>query len=180
MNLEIERRFLVRSEEWRNAVIDRRRLRDGLIVASVDSKVRVRIADCEATLTVKGPRTGCTRVEYEYPIPLVDAEELLNACCGGRVVEKNRYRVLHDGDLWDIDVYVGGLAGIQLAEIELAAEEQPFSRPSWLGVEVTGDPRFSKQVMMQRFLEGGTRACGEGVPAGQRGFVAHAPWTVAP
>lgn len=146
--IEIERKFLVRDDAWRSQVVGTRDLRDGLLSAEAGNKVRVRTDGRAAWLTVKGPRAGLARPEYEYPIPLADAEAMLDRLCGSVVLEKRRHVVHHQRHVWEVDVYAGVLAGIVHAEIELAAEDEDFERPAWLGAEITGDPAHSKRAML--------------------------------
>jgi CYTH domain-containing protein len=103
--------------------------------------VRVRIADSQAFLTIKGPNEGIRRQEFEYPIPLADADALL-ALCEGPLIEKHRHRVVHGGLLWEIDEFHGANAGLVVAEVELPSVEHPFEAPPWLGREVSHDPRY--------------------------------------
>ena len=139
MATEIERKFLVRGNEWRQG----RPLRVSQSYLSRDKKrtVRVRIAENRAYLTIKGPNRGASRAEYEYEIPRHDAEELM-ALCDGPPLEKNRYTVTHAGVRWEIDEFLGANAGLVVAEIELANEEQAFQRPRWVSTEVTYEPRY--------------------------------------
>jgi adenylate cyclase len=104
----------------------------------------VRIAEDRAWLMVKGPRSGLCRGEFEYEIPYAEAEEMLQTLCGGPVIEKTRYLVPHDGLIWEVDVYEGPLQGLILAEVELKHAAQVFTRPEWVGREVTGDSRYKK------------------------------------
>ena len=152
MPIEIERRFLVQTEEWRAKCVSSVRLRDGLIVASDGRKVRVRIANDQATLTIKGARVGPGREEFEYPIPIEDGERLLDHHCGGRVLVKTRHVVSEAGCLFEVDVYEGILEGVIIAEIELSDPDQPFPRPAWLGEEVTGKAEYRKINMLQQRL----------------------------
>ncbi|MBE3639579.1 CYTH domain-containing protein [Mangrovicoccus algicola] len=138
MATEIERKFLVTGDGWKPAVLRSVALRDGLISEAGGRKVRVRFYDGQATLTVKGPRSGLSRDEFEYPIPAADARRMLERHCAGRILEKTRHHLRHEGRDWTVDVYGGLLAGIVFAEIELEAEEAGFARPPWLGREVTG------------------------------------------
>jgi adenylate cyclase len=105
----IERKFLVIGDAWRNAVTGSQRLRDGMVARFGDGKVRVRIADDQAWLTVKGPRTGLRRSEFEYEIACSEAEEMLHTLCDEPVLEKTRYLIPHHGFPWEIDVYAGAL-----------------------------------------------------------------------
>jgi len=144
MALEIERKFLVISDDWRAAAVGCQRLRDGLLARFGDGKVRVRVTDDRAWITVKGPRTGLSRAEFEYEIAHAEAEEMLQAFCDGPLIEKTRYFVPDDGLMWEVDVHEGVLQGLILAEIELEREDQTFRLPGWVGREVTGDPHYRK------------------------------------
>ena len=139
MATEIERKFLVRGTDWRNGTGVR--FSQGYLNRDKDRTVRVRIAGGKAFLTIKGVTQGATRAEFEYPIPMEDAEQLLKLS-DGPIIEKDRYRIVHDGALWEVDEFWGDNAGLVLAEIELKSEDQPFSRPTWLGEEVTQDRRY--------------------------------------
>ena len=139
MATEIERKFLVRGTDWRSG--DPVRFSQGYLNRDKHRTVRVRIAGGKAFLTIKSVTQGATRAEFEYPIPLQDAEQLLKLS-DGPIIEKDRYRIVHDGALWEVDEFRGDNAGLVLAEIELKSEDQPFSRPTWLGEEVTQDRRY--------------------------------------
>ncbi|GGC77311.1 CYTH domain-containing protein [Chelatococcus reniformis] len=149
MATEIERKFLLANDEWRALQADRLGIRDGLIAVENGRKVRVRITDHHATIAVKGARDGLRRAEFEYGIPLADANELLANHCHGRVVEKTRYFVSYAGFAWEVDEYGGQLAGIVIAELELPTSETEFPRPPWLGVEVTHDERYRKSNLFR-------------------------------
>ncbi|NHC08382.1 CYTH domain-containing protein [Azonexus fungiphilus] len=103
---------------------------------------RVRIRGEQAFVTLKGPSVGIGRDEYEYPIPLADAEEILGRYCRGRIVCKTRHLLEHAGMTWEIDIFAGRHAGLVVAEIELPDSEHSFAAPPWLGPEVTDDKRF--------------------------------------
>lgn len=151
MGVEIERKFLVINEDWKRQVTETVRLRDGLVALAGGRKVRVRIAGETATLTVKGRRRGLGRSEFEYAIPLTDAEQMLAEFCGrpGQLIEKTRH-IIPSGNLkWEVDVFHGLLCGITTAEIELPSADTSFARPDWLGVEVTGNFRFSTRRMVR-------------------------------
>jgi CYTH domain-containing protein len=149
MHFEIERKFLVVHDGWRAMATGNRRLCDGLVGPHGSSKVRVRMDGERAWLTIKGPRAGLTRAEFEYEIPLGDADALLRHVCEEAPIEKIRHRIPFAGLTWEVDVYQGDLAGVVLAEIELEREDQPFPKPDWVGVEVSGDPRFAKRAMLR-------------------------------
>ncbi|WP_043342654.1 CYTH domain-containing protein [Belnapia moabensis] len=154
MAYEIERKFLVESDEWKAMAISRRRLRDGLVARFGSGKVRVRLDEDRGLLTVKGPRTGLRRAEYEYEIPAAEAEEMLGTICDGPIVEKTRFRVPHAGLIWEVDVHEGILAGLVLAEVEFDHESQEIALPDWTGREVTGDPAYRKAALVKRAAAG--------------------------
>ena len=139
MGTEIERKFLVCGTEWRNG--PSARYCQGYLNRDKDRTVRVRIASGEAFLTIKSVTQGATRAEFEYPIPVEDARQLLKLC-DGPIIEKDRYLITHEGSQWEVDEFHGENAGLVMAEIELKSEDQPFARPAWLGEEVTHDRRY--------------------------------------
>ena len=140
MALEIERKFLVLGTPWKT-LPQGALMRQGYLLASPDKVVRVRIeGDC-AMLTIKGKTVGLVRGEWEYPIPVADAAELLALCEQG-LIEKYRYRIPFDKMLWELDVFIGDNAGLVVAEIELESEAQQFGKPEWVGEEVTQDVRY--------------------------------------
>lgn len=141
MATEIERKFLVVGETWRG-LAPGTVYRQGYLSTVKERTVRVRVAGERGFLTVKGISVGATRREYEYAIPLNDAEEMLDTLCQRPLVEKIRYRIPTDGFVWEVDAFGGVNAGLIVAEIELATEDQVFPRPVWIGREVTGDPRY--------------------------------------
>ncbi|MNR92593.1 CYTH domain protein [compost metagenome] len=141
MSVEIERKFLVVGEDWKKlgqAVA----IRQGYLSSQRDRVVRVRIEDQSATLTIKGRMVGITRGEWEYPIPLEDADELLNGLCERPLIEKTRTRILYEGNVWEVDEFFGENQGLVVAEIELQSETQAYAKPAWIGVEVTDDARY--------------------------------------
>ncbi len=139
MALEVERKFLVTGDQWRRAegVV----LRQGYLCTRPESTVRVRVEGGKATLAVKGINRGAARTEFEYEIPPEDAGELLRLC-EQPLVEKVRRRVEHDGLVWEVDEFLGDNRGLVVAEVELDREDRPLTKPSWVGEEVTHDPRF--------------------------------------
>src|SRR3974377_1410247 len=123
--VEIERKFLVTNDEWRQLAVRSVKLRDGLIAAYKDRKVRVRIAgDDIATVTVKGPRIGIAQAEFEYEIPIADAERMLSTICADDNLEKERFFVEDAGGTWHVDVYSSILQGVVIAEIEIKQEDK--------------------------------------------------------
>jgi CYTH domain-containing protein len=139
MGIEIERKFLVVGDDWRAAPA--LPYAQGYLNRDKQRTVRVRVVEDRAWLTIKGANAGATRAEFEYPIPLADAEQLL-ALCDGPLVRKTRRIVVHAGASWEIDEFEGDNAGLVVAEIELASEDAAFERPPWLGAEVTHDARY--------------------------------------
>jgi CYTH domain-containing protein len=153
--VEIERKFLVANDGWKRSVVGSVTIRDGLIAAYKDRKVRVRISDGTATITIKGPRCGLLRAEYEYEIPLAEAESMLATLCGNDGVEKKRFLVAEAGATWQVDVYGGVLAGVVIAEIELEKDTQDLVLPPWIGAEITGDVFYKKINMVARRVSRG-------------------------
>jgi adenylate cyclase len=147
MAVEIERKFLVANEGWRESVLSSHRLVDGLLAASSAGKVRVRLSEGRAWITVKGERVGLSRAEFEYEVPPADAEAML-ALCAKPLITKTRHYVIHREEVWSVDVHEGDLSGMVHAEIELETEDQVFGRPPWLGSEVTGNPRYRKRLLL--------------------------------
>jgi len=146
--VEIERKFLVTGDGWRAAIVRTRRMRQGYL-ASGAMQVRIRRADDEAFLTIKGNRKGISRTEFEYPIPLDDADGMLDSLCLHPPIEKTRYEVQHGGHLWEVDVYSGRHEGLIVAEVELDAIDEHFDAPSWIGEDVTEDRRYSNAVLAE-------------------------------
>jgi adenylate cyclase len=149
MATEIERKFIVVNDLWKESVTGSVHIRDGLVLSEDGKKVRVRITDHSATLALKGYHAGLVRSEFEYSIPLCDAEDIMRTLCDGRVLEKRRYFSLFDGVRWEIDLYEGLLEGVVLAEVEMSAVTQTVAIPSWAGREVTGDPEYQKGNMFK-------------------------------
>jgi CYTH domain-containing protein len=151
--VEIERKFLVANDAWRQSAVRSVGIRDGLIAAYKDRKVRVRISGDIATVAIKGPRIGIVRPEFEYEIPIADAERMLSAICRDDTLEKQRFFVENAGATWHVDVYGGILQGIVIAEIELQQETEELILPHWIGKEITGDSFYKKINMRARALK---------------------------
>ena len=141
MAQEIERKFLVAGDAWR-ALAEGVVYRQGYLSTDVERTLRVRVAGPKGTLTVKGITVGATRAEFEYEIPLTDAEAMLDALCIRPLIEKTRHKIEFDGLVWEVDVFAGDNHGLVIAEVELAREDQAFRLPDWIGEEVTDDPRY--------------------------------------
>jgi CYTH domain-containing protein len=141
MGKEIERKFLVTSDAWR-AGAKGTLYRQGYLSTHKERTVRVRIAGEQAFLTIKGLTVGTTRAEFEYPIPVADAAQLLDNLCEKPLIEKTRFKVEHAGLVWEIDEFEGVNQGLVVAEVELASETQRFDKPSWAGADVSDDKRY--------------------------------------
>jgi adenylate cyclase len=142
MPLEIERKFLLANDEWRSKVTGRVLMRQGYLSSGSRCSIRARIAGDRAWLNVKGKRSGMTRLEYEYAIPVEHADEILTELSDGPLIEKYRHELPIGPHTWEIDEFLGDNAGLIVAEIELSSETESFERPSWLGPEVTEDQRY--------------------------------------
>ncbi len=150
MATEIERKFLVVDESWRDGVLASTRYRQGYLTPGPGRcSVRVRVGDGEARLNVKGATVGVSRAEYEYAIPLEDAEEMLDTLCSGPLVEKTRHLVDHGGHRWEIDVFEGENAGLVVAEVELANATEALELPEWAGADVSGDKRYYNAALAE-------------------------------
>lgn len=143
---EIERKFLVINDNWREGLVGTDYRQGYLTDGSTPATCRVRIAGDRGFLTIKGPPTGISRDEFEYEIPHTDATSLLVLCTGG-IIEKQRYLLPWHGLIWEIDVFYGANAGLVVAEIELQNEAQAFPHPEWLGDEVSSDPRYTNAAL---------------------------------
>lgn len=147
MAFEIERKFLV-NKDWWKPISGGINLIQGYLSRDPDRTVRVRIADKNAYLTVKGRSEGAVREEFEYPIPVDEAKILLKMCLKP-LVEKVRYKVVHEGLVWEVDEFAGDNQGLILAELELEDERQAFVKPDWIGEEVTSDKRFFNSYLSE-------------------------------
>ncbi len=139
MAVEIERKFLVKGDAWRQ--VHGVRINQGYLNRDKERTVRVRIAGARAFLTIKGLTTGATRAEFEYEIPIADGQALLKLC-EHPIIEKIRRTISEGEGVWEVDEFLGENAGLVVAEIELPSEAQAFERPPWLADEVTYDARY--------------------------------------
>ncbi|MFN4237640.1 MAG: CYTH domain-containing protein [Vogesella sp.] len=145
MAVEIERRFRVNSDAWRG-LAEGVRYRQGYLSVEKERTVRVRVVGDQAWLTLKGQISDISRHEFEYTIPVAEAQTIMDAMCP-MVVDKLRYRIELGGFVWEVDEFFGENAGLVLAEIELPSEDTPFDKPAWLGEEVTFDGRFTNAYL---------------------------------
>ncbi len=142
MGTEIEHKFLLRDERWRQQTTRSVRMRQGYLTSDERCSVRVRVAGDQGFLNVKSGTLGIQRSEYEYPIPLAEAEEILDTLCEKPVLEKTRHYVPVGEHCWEVDEFAGANAGLIVAEVELSRPDEPFERPDWAGLDVSGDPRY--------------------------------------
>lgn len=149
MAIEIERKFLVTSDAWR-AGAKRKRYVQGYLQNTEACAVRVRIAGDDAFLTIKGKAEGIARAEFEYPIPVADADAMLKKLVSGGIIDKVRHVVRHGDHVWEVDEFSGENAGLVVAEVELTRPDETFARPPWLGEEVTHDPRYLNASLSKR------------------------------
>jgi len=147
MAKEIERKFLV--DPLRLPVLETpHTIKQGYILTVEKTTVRIRISNNSAFLTLKGKATGLTRSEFEYRVPVNDAEKMLQELCTSPLIEKKRYLVPYEGHTWELDIFEGDNAGLIVAEIELNTENEIFKKPSWVTKEVSFDPRYRNSSLI--------------------------------
>lgn len=142
MALEVEHKFLLANDGWRNQIHHSVHYKQGYLSSSPMSSVRVRISDHQAWLNIKSATIGSHRQEFEYEIPLTDANAILDELCHKPLIEKIRHIVHHDTHTWEIDEFMGDNAGLIVAEVELSQIGESFAKPAWIGEEVTEDLRY--------------------------------------
>lgn len=147
MGREVERKFLVSGAGWRlgHGVL----YRQGYLSTVPERSVRVRRGDERGYLTIKGPSDGAARAEFEYAIPVGDADEMLEQICERPLIEKRRFRVEHAGLVWEVDEFLADNAGLVIAEVELERADQHVTLPPWVGREVTEDPRYYNAYLVR-------------------------------
>ncbi len=141
MGKEIERKYLVKSDEFKK-LAKGTSYRQGYLSTVKERTVRVRTIDDKGYLTIKGITIGASRVEYEYEIPAKEADDMLSNLCEKPLIEKNRYKIPFAGLTWEVDEFFGDNDGLIVAEVELKSEDQKIEKPAWIGKEVTTDPRY--------------------------------------
>jgi len=142
MPIEIERKYLLRNDDWRLNANQGAQYKQGYITGSELASVRIRTEGEHAFINIKSATLGVTRQEYEYPVPWGEALEILSSLCAKPLIKKTRYIVRDNGNEWEVDVFGGENEGLIVAEIELQSEEQSFELPGWCGREVSDDPRY--------------------------------------
>ncbi|MEA5535617.1 CYTH domain-containing protein [Crocosphaera sp. XPORK-15E] len=142
MAIEIERKFLVKNDDWRSLESGKVYRQGYILTQDKVTTIRIRIIGEDAYLTIKSKTEGISRNEFEYPIPLEDAKMMLDTLCSRPLIEKIRYKITIDNLVWEIDEFKGENEGLILAEVELNDENQEIFLPSWVGEEVTHDLRY--------------------------------------
>ena len=142
MPVEIERKFLITNNSWRQSIHQSIEIRQGYLCKDIERTVRIRTWGTEGKITVKGKSMNGVRAEYEYTIPFKDAVEMLETLCLSRVIHKKRHLINIDNYTWEIDEFLDHNHGLILAEVELPSRDASIQLPSWVGQEVTNDHRF--------------------------------------
>lgn len=154
MAREIERKFLVKGDSWKTLAHQQTQFAQGYLndikQAGAKSSVRVRIEGEVANINIKSLEIGLSRDEYEYPIDLKDAQNMLKTLAVGPVIEKVRYLVSFEQHLWEIDEFLGDNSGLIVAEVEMRSEDEAVILPPWIGQEVTNIPRFYNVSLSQK------------------------------
>lgn len=154
MAREIERKYLLNNEDWKALAHQKTHFAQGYLndikQAGSKSSVRVRIEGDQANINIKSLEIGLSRDEYEYPINLQDARQMLATLAVGPVIEKNRYLVSHEQHLWEIDVFLGDNSGLVVAEVEINSEDEQVILPEWIGTEVTNISRYYNVSLSQK------------------------------
>jgi adenylate cyclase len=149
MGLEIERKFLIKNDAWKTAADNGTKIEQGYLNSNKERTVRVRIYGDAGFLTVKGKNNKLTRQEFEYNIPLVDAQELLKLC-EKPLIEKTRYLIKENNHSWEIDIFEGENKGLEIAEIEIEKEKEEINYPDWLGKEVSNESKYYNSSLILR------------------------------
>jgi len=142
MGIEVERKFLVKSDAWRGREESQVHIMQGYLANNAGLTVRARVKGENAFLTIKGSTQGISRAEYEYQIPVEDAESMLKDLAIFPPVDKVRHRIRVGDHVWELDVFAGENQGLVMAEVELGSEDESFEMPEWAGDEVSSDPRY--------------------------------------
>lgn len=149
MGIEIEKKFLLANDDWRQQAHTSVQFRQGYLVGSDKSSVRVRIEGDKSNLNIKSATIGIRRQEFEYPIPMEDANELLSSLCDKPLIEKTRHYITSGDHTWEIDEFSGDNQGLIVAEIELSHENENFEHHDWLGKEVSAEKRYYNSMLIK-------------------------------
>jgi len=153
MGIEIERKFLIVDDSWKSQVTETLSIKQGYLQSGLEtsqkSSIRIRISNQQANINIKSAELSTTRQEFEYAIPIDDAEQMLQTLCAERLIEKTRYLVPFGAHLWEVDIFTGDNAGLQVAEIELTAVDEMYEKPTWLGAEVSDDIRYYNNSLIK-------------------------------
>ncbi len=153
MGIEIERKFLLKNDNWKTAVTKTCVIKQGYLQSGLEtsqkSSVRIRISNQQANINIKSVELNMKRQEFEYEIPLEDAEQMLNTLCDEVVIEKTRHYVPYASHMWEVDVFAGENTGLQMAEIELGSVDESFETPDWIGEEVTNDKYYYNSHLLK-------------------------------
>lgn len=149
MAMEIEKKYLVLNNQYKSSAASAL-FRQGYLSVDLERSVRVRIYNGKGFLTVKGKTKSCSREEYEYEIPIEDAQRMLENLCIRPIIEKVRYFLTFEGRKWVIDEFSGVNEGLVIAEIELESEQQTFKKPEWVGLEITSDYRYFNSNLVEK------------------------------
>ena len=141
MGKEIERKYLIKTDNYRSCS-SKKYYKQGYLSTSEERVVRIRIIEEKGFITIKGKNKGATRLEYEYQIPVNEANELIDTLCIHPIIEKFRYTCKIDDLTWEIDEFLGDNTGLVIAEVELPEENYPITLPAWIGKEVTSDTKY--------------------------------------
>ena len=151
---EIERKFKLCSDSWKQQVSGSKKIRQGYLQSGLKpeqaSSVRVRIANDKATLNIKSAEMSVRRTEYEYEIPVDEAEHMLSTLCEQPIIEKTRYLVPHGEHLWEIDIFEGENSGLEIAEVEVNSTDETVKLPDWVGEEVSDDSRYYNIYLLKQ------------------------------
>ncbi len=142
MGIEIERKYTLKNDAWRQLVEKSERMVQGYLAGNERASVRVRIVGDKANLNIKSATLGVHRQEYEYEIPVQDAEKMLKELCEKPIIDKVRHYLTFAGKTWEVDEFHGENAGLIVAELELEEENEPVTLPDWVAEEVSHDPRY--------------------------------------
>jgi len=149
MATEIERKFLVLNQDWQEHTRSELHIVQAYLATNEYSSTRIRIQDDQANINIKSATLGVSRTEFEYAIPVDDAQLMIDELCVKPVIEKTRYIVKHMQHTWEIDVFSGDNEGLIVAEIELSSPDEAFEKPSWLGEEVSHDKRYYNVCLIE-------------------------------